>query len=39
MTGRKPGIVLIMEKPSDSRYLKRLRAVTDTVTITIWTEQ
>ena len=35
MTGKKPGIVLIMEKETDGRYLKRLRAVTDRVIIRV----
>ena len=37
MTGRKPGIVVIMEKPTDSRYLKRLRAVTEGIPIKVLT--
>ncbi len=36
MTGKKRGIVLIMEKETDERYLKRLRTVTDGVAIKVW---
>lgn len=35
-TGKSPGILLIMEDRDDERFLKRLRAVTDTVGITVW---
>lgn len=35
-TGRRPGILLIMEKNGDERFLKRLMAVTDVAGITVW---
>lgn len=36
MTGKLPGIVLIMENEDDVRYLKRLRAVTDRYGVKVW---
>ena len=36
MTKRKPGIVLIIESPGDSRYVKRLRTVADKYGIRVW---
>jgi len=36
MTGKKPGVVLIMEKPSDKRQLKRLEAVAKWNNIKVW---
>lgn len=37
-TGRKPGIVLIIERPSDLRYLARIRAVNTAfrLGLTVW---
>jgi hypothetical protein len=37
MTGRQPGVVLILEQPGDDRYLNRLRRVADKYNISIWT--
>ena len=38
MTGRKPGIVLILEdQEKGERYLKRLRTVADELDIKVWT--
>ena len=38
MTNKKPGILLIMEKPKkDIRYLKRLKKVVEIQKIRIWT--
>ncbi len=38
MTGRKPGIVLIMEHPKkDQKYLSRLKKATSGLDIKIWT--
>ena len=39
MTGRKPGILLIMEKDGDVRYLKRLRLVIENSApaVRVWT--
>lgn len=36
-TGKKPGIVLIMEDHKDDKYLKRLKAVSDSYNIKVWT--
>jgi hypothetical protein len=37
MTGGKPGIVLILEKPStESKYLQRLKVVADAYGIDVW---
>jgi hypothetical protein len=36
-TGLKPGIVLILERPSDSRYLDRLNVLARKHGITVWT--
>jgi len=36
-TGLKPGIVLILERPSDSRYLDRINALAPKFGITVWT--
>ena len=35
-TGRKPGIVLILEKDGDERYLKRLKIVSEKYQIKVW---
>jgi len=37
MTERKPGVVLIFEKPKDWRYLPRFNAVADEQNIKLWT--
>ncbi len=37
MTGRKPGIVLILEEEKDQRYLDRLNRAIDGEGFTIWT--
>ena len=37
MTGKKPGVLLIIERPSDMRHLGRLLAVSDKTGITVWT--
>jgi len=37
MTGKKPGIVLIIEQPGDVRYLDRLKVLAITYGITVWT--
>jgi len=36
-TGKKPGIVLIIEKYGDERYLKRLLKVSEKYQIRVWT--
>lgn len=36
-TGRKPGILLIMESKKDERFLERLLAVTGSLGIDVWT--
>lgn len=36
-TGKKPGIVLIIEKDSDKRYLKRLKTLSEKYQIRVWT--
>lgn len=36
-TGRKPGILLIMESERDARFLERLMAVADSLGIEVWT--
>ena len=36
MTGKKPGIAVIVEKESDKRFLKRLKLVTDKEGIRVW---
>jgi hypothetical protein len=36
-TGRKPGVVLIMEGDGEDRFLKRLNAVADRYQIKVWT--
>lgn len=38
MTGRKPGIVLILRRASDERYMKRLKPLADEAGITVWTQ-
>lgn len=38
-TGRQPGVVLIMEKDSDQRYLDRLQALAARYKIKVWTTQ
>lgn len=35
-SGKKPGVVLIIEKPSDEHYLKRLKTVADKYGISVW---
>lgn len=37
MTGRRPGILLIMEEKSDERFLERVRAVTERIGVRVWT--
>ncbi len=37
MTDKKPGILLIMEEEKDARYLERLKTVTDSLGIEVWT--
>lgn len=37
MTGKRPGVVLIMEHNGDSRYLDRLNAVAEEYQIKVWT--
>ncbi|BCS55152.1 hypothetical protein GSbR_19330 [Geobacter sp. SVR] len=38
MTGKRPGVVLIMERgDDDGRYLKRLQSVADQYGIQVWT--
>lgn len=36
-TGRKPGIVLILEKPKDKKYLERLQTISEKHQIRVWT--
>lgn len=37
-TGKKPGVVLILEKPEkDTRHLRRLKALAKKYNITVWT--
>lgn len=36
-TGRKPGVVLILEADGEERFLKRLNAVADRYLIKVWT--
>lgn len=36
-TGKKPGVVLILEKAGEERFLKRLETVAKTHGITVWT--
>jgi len=36
-TGKKPGIVLILEKAGDERYLKRILKVSEKYQIRVWT--
>lgn len=36
-TGRKPGVLLIMEEPGDDRYLKRFRVLAERYQIFYWT--
>jgi hypothetical protein len=36
MTGKRPGVVLIMEKEGDGRHLKRLNALADRYNIKVW---
>lgn len=35
-SGKKPGVVLIIESPHDEHYLKRLKAVADKYGISVW---
>jgi hypothetical protein len=37
MTGRRPGVLLIIERQPDKKYLKRLNMVAEKYNITIWT--
>lgn len=37
MTGKRPGVVLIMEHPGDDRFKTRLQRVSDRHGITVWT--
>ncbi len=37
MTDSRPGVVLILEKETDVRYLKRLNTVADQLKIKVWT--
>ena len=37
MTDSKPGVVLILEKESDRRYLDRINMVAEKLKITVWT--
>lgn len=37
MTGKKPGILLIMEEGPDERHLKRLRVVAGKLGVRVWT--
>lgn len=37
MTGRRPGVVLIMENQGDERYKARLQRVSDRYGLTVWT--
>ena len=39
MTGKRPGVVLIMESEGDGRYLVRLNALAERYNIKIWTTQ
>jgi len=36
MTGKKAGILLIMEKQNDKKYLDRLQPLADTLAIKVW---
>ena len=36
-TGRKPGVLMIMQNDKDERFLKRLRAVAKEQGIKVWT--
>lgn len=36
MTGLQPGIVLILEKDSDTKFLKRLNKIAERLKITVW---
>lgn len=36
MSGKKPGIVLIIEDQKDEKYLERLRAIAEDVEIKVW---
>lgn len=37
MTGRKPGVVLIMENPADVKHLEKLKLIAQKNDIRIWT--
>lgn len=37
MTGRLPGVVLILERPEDARYLNRLNVLANRYGIRVWT--
>lgn len=36
MTGKKPAVVLIIEKPSDWKYYHRIKKVADFLNFTLW---
>lgn len=36
-TGKEPGVLLILERPSDIRYQQRLDAIAEEYGITVWT--
>ena len=36
MTGKKPGIALIMEEDKDARFLKRLKTALRGMNVTVW---
>lgn len=36
-TGKKPGIVLIMENPKDIRHLRKLQTLSEKYNFTVWT--
>jgi hypothetical protein len=37
VTGRKPAVLLIIEKPADTRHLPRIKAVSEKTGLTVWT--
>jgi hypothetical protein len=36
-TGRKPAVLLIIERPADKKHLERIKAVSEKTGITVWT--
>ncbi len=36
-TGRKPAVLLIIERPADKKHLERIRALTEKTGLTVWT--